>query len=74
MLSHVFGKELKKEIGKLSAYSILRLQGFLEGKEGHWDAASVPLWWEMVHLPSPERTTYNREVKAKPNKTRGHLI
>lgn len=57
-LCHSFGKEMEE----LSAHSRFRLQGFPEGKEGHCSTASVPLWWEMVHLPSPGRATHDREV------------
>lgn len=38
------------------------MKGFLEGKEEYWGTAAVPVWGEIVYLPSPWRVTHDREV------------
>lgn len=47
------------------------MQGFLEGKEEYWGTAPVPVWWEIVNLPSPWRVTHDRKVTiAKQNQAK----
>ena len=47
------------------------MKGFLEGKEEYWGTAPVPVWGEIVYLPSPWRVTHDREVTiAKQNQAK----